>query len=154
MNIRRTYWHSDAIDKGYPVADKHEVRFPVERSDPRANLVSSQLVDGRHAPALDLDLHCELLESSTPGHHHLLIDHPLPWWRYRMLLLALVWAGLIERKYYRHSVRRGMTFLRLPGVTKGVARGVDGFEAGPPAPPRRWATEAEMEEVRRAHGSK
>lgn len=116
--MNRTYWHSRSIDLGYPVDDKREKREMVDMQD--ANLVSSLLADGRHAPALDLDLPCELIPSSTPGHHHLLIDHPMSWFRYRVLLRVLVWCGLVEPKYYRHSVRRGMTMLRLPWVKKGV----------------------------------
>lgn len=127
--IERTYWHSDAVDLGYPVKDWHEKRTEVPRG--RANLVSSRLADGQHAPALDLDLPCELIPSSTEGHYHLLIDKPITWWRYRVLLRVLVFVGLIERKYYRHSVHRGMTMLRLPGIYKGVSYAEGPPEGGP-----------------------
>lgn len=120
--MERTYWHSDAIDKGYPVDDKREVRTEVSHDDPDVNLISSRLKDGQHAPALDLDLPCTLIDSSTWGHHHLLIDHPMPWWKYRILMRVLVFVGLVERKYYRHSVRRGMSMLRMPHVLKGEDR--------------------------------
>jgi len=118
MNVERTYWHSESIDKGYPVDDKREHREQVGRFE--ANLVSSKLEDGRHAPAIDLDLPCELIPSSTEGHYHLLIDKPMKWWRYRILLRALVFAGLVEKRYYRHSMNRGMTMLRLPWYHKGI----------------------------------
>jgi hypothetical protein len=145
---RRLLWWSDGIDKGYPVRDEDgETRYPVgSQRGPlnsigpvgvglggpghagalaavdtkTANCVSSQCDDGKtHMPAIDLDLPCELIESSTPGHYHLLIDKPMPWFRYRVLLRAMVFAGLVEDRYYRHSVRRGQTFLRLPHVKKG-----------------------------------
>lgn len=120
--IDRTYWHSDSIDKGYPVDDKRERRLQVGAEDPIANLVSSKLKDGTHAPALDLDLPCTLIDSSTWGHHHLLIDKAMPWWKYRILMRVLVFVGLVEKRYYRHSVRRGMSMLRMPHVLKGVDR--------------------------------
>jgi hypothetical protein len=123
VKARRTYWHSKSIDLGYPRDDKDEIRVRVPRH--KANLVSSRLETpddawgNLHAPALDLDLPAELIPSSTPGHYHLLIDKPMSWLKYRALLRVMVWCGLVERKYYRHSVRRGMTMLRLPGVGKG-----------------------------------
>lgn len=129
----RTYWHSDSIDKGYPTDDRREIRWRVEHDDPEANLVSSALADGTHAPALDLDLPCVLIPSTTPGHHHLLIDKSMPWWRYRILLRALVFAGLVEKRYYKHSVRRGMTMLRLPHIRKGGRRlRPEPFDLDPP----------------------
>lgn len=40
------------------------------------------------------------------------------WWRYRLLLKAMVVAGIVERGYYRASVKRKATFLRKPGEYK------------------------------------
>lgn len=136
LSDERTYWHSDAVSKGYPVDDRAEVRTQVPVGEvvaqrdcpfggpldrPSANLVSSRRADGRHMPALDLDYPATLVASSSEGHCHLLIDKPMRWWRYRLLLWVLAFCGLIERRYYRHSVRRGMTMLRLPHVRKGEA---------------------------------
>lgn len=77
-----------------------------------ANLVASLTVDGLHAPALDIDMPCRLVESRTPGHFHLYIDKPMKWWRYRILLRVLAWVGIIEKGYYRASRDRKMTMLR------------------------------------------
>jgi hypothetical protein len=84
------------------------------------NLVSSEISGrkGLHAPALDLDLPAYLIPSSTPGHSHLYIDVEIPWWRYRVMLWAMAYAGVIERGYYRASVARKGTHLRQPGVKK------------------------------------
>lgn len=120
---RRTYWHSDAIDKGYPVDSANEVRTRVGASDPDANLVSSLLEDGRHCPAVDLDLPAQLIPSTTPGHFHLLIDKPMSWRQYRRLLRAMMRGGLIEPNYYKHCVNRRMSMLRLPHVKKGIPFG-------------------------------
>lgn len=92
---------------------------PVERvpeSRPwRANLVSSELDSGLHSPAIDLDFEHTWLPSSHDGHGHLLLDGiELPWWKYRILLRVFVWVGIISPDYYRHSVARKGTFLRVP----------------------------------------
>ena len=117
--MRRTFWlskepltgasanHSDDNADRYIVADEDE-----------ANLVGSLLGNGMHAPAIDIDLPCELIESSTPGHFHLYIDHELTWEQYKLLLAVLADVGIVEPGYYRASVARGQTFLRKPGVTK------------------------------------
>lgn len=74
-----------------------------------------------HLPALDIDLPCQLRPSSTPGHFHLLIDHPVRWCDYVDLLHALAACGIVEPGYVSASIERGATFLRLPGVKKKPA---------------------------------
>jgi len=88
----------------------------VEADEAKANLVSSLLPNGKHAPALDIDLPCRLQPSKTPGHYHLYIDTELDWGTYQLLLAALAAAGIVEWGYYHASVNRGQTFLRRPGV--------------------------------------
>jgi hypothetical protein len=83
-----------------------------------ANLVSSLCEDGQHRPAIDIDLPCKLVESSTPGHFHLYIDHPLDWPQYVALLRAMAEAGIVDEKYLEHSLDRGQTLLRPPGQKK------------------------------------
>lgn len=84
-----------------------------------ANLVSSMLKDGSHAPALDIDIPCELIPSSTPGHAHLYFPTlRLTWDQYVTLLAALAEAGIIEERYFEHSIKRGQTLLRPPWVPK------------------------------------
>lgn len=63
---------------------------------------------------LDIDMSCRLIETSTPGHHHLYIDQPMTWRRYKRLLKALVKAGIIEKNYYKASLARKGTHLRPP----------------------------------------
>jgi hypothetical protein len=127
--IRRTLWWAqrlawkDAEDDGEEFPDETLVR--IDPYDPEsnsmfqqrapaheANLVSSLTVDGLHAPALDIDMPARLVPSRTPGHFHLFIDKPMKWWRYRILLRVLAWAGIIEKGYYRASRDRKMTMLR------------------------------------------
>lgn len=86
-----------------------------------ANVVSSKIagLQDAHTLAIDVDLPARLLPSSTPGHFHLYIDEPAMSWRqYKRVLKALMRAGIIEKGYYKASVRRRATHLRLPGVAK------------------------------------
>lgn len=91
-----------------------------ETSAVLANLVSSELDDKRgwHTPMLDIDLPARLIESSSPGHYHLYIDKPMPWWKYKRLMRALMMAGIIEKNYYKMSVKRKGSHLRPPWVDK------------------------------------
>jgi len=83
------------------------------------NLVSSLKTDGTHAPALDIDIPCRYVPSSTPGHGHLYFDTlSLTWEGYQDLLKALVLAGIVEQGYYLASLNRGQTLLRPPHVKK------------------------------------
>lgn len=75
----------------------------------------------RHAPVIDLDIPCILLDSSTPGHHHLIIDREITWSAYLGILSALVRAGLVEEGYLNASDKRGYTAIRLPWVKKEVS---------------------------------
>lgn len=83
-----------------------------------ANLVSSELANGQHAPALDIDLPCQLIESTTPGHFHLYIDKPMDWKQYEKLLKALGEAGILEPGYVSASIKRKGSFLRTPWTKK------------------------------------
>lgn len=85
-----------------------------------ATIVSSEIDDkrGYHTPMLDIDIPARLVESSTPGHSHLYIDHEMTWMKYRFLLWALMKVGIIERGYYKMSVKRKATHLRPPWTEK------------------------------------
>lgn len=94
-----------------------EGRTVVDPSE--ANVVGSLAADGMHYPVLDLDgIALEVRDSGTPGHTHLLIDHPIPWDDYAQLLRALAKAGLLEPGYVEASIDRGHTAIRLPGCRK------------------------------------
>lgn len=85
-----------------------------------------QVTHRMHRPVLDLDVPCTLVESSTPGHYHLMIDHTMTWERYSALLVALAEAGLVENGYEAAAARRGHTGVRVPWFRKGDT---------PPPPP-------------------
>lgn len=115
--IKRTYWLVNFDKKEYGDVDR------VKTTETTANAVSSLLEDGTHAPAIDIDLPCRLVPSSTKGKFHLYIDHPTSWFRYRVMLWAMWKAGYVEKGYYKVSVQRKATFLRKPGVRKKTGQG-------------------------------
>lgn len=104
--LNRTLWKQPGLECG-ETSPAHRVRALHQ-----ANLVGSKLADGRHAPALDLDVPAKLIPSRTEGHSHLYIDVPMSWRQYRRLLKALAKAGVIEPGYYQASVKKGGSFLR------------------------------------------
>jgi len=87
-----------------------------------ANLVSSLLENGKHAPVLDLDVHHKLVPSSTEGHGHLYIDVECEWDDYVNLLDAMSKCGILEESYVEFSKRRGASFVRKPGTYKEGSR--------------------------------
>jgi hypothetical protein len=86
---------------------------------------------GQHSIMLDIDLPATLIESSTVGHHHLYIDHAMPWKQYKRLLKALAEAGVIERGYDHAAIRQGSTMLRPPWVQKTARPAPGGFVPKP-----------------------
>jgi hypothetical protein len=87
-----------------------------------ANLVSSLCLDGKHRPAIDVDVPVRLIPSSTPDHWHLYFPTvELDPDAYFELLDALAKAGIIGAGFAHHSRRRGASWLRLPGVKKELS---------------------------------
>jgi hypothetical protein len=93
-----------------------------------ANLITSIVDTGvpsrlggrlaQHKVVIDVDLPVKVIESSTPGHFHLFIDHAMEWSTYVALLEALAAAGIVEPGYFAAAVGRGHTAVRLPWVRK------------------------------------
>lgn len=122
--MKRTYWKTDGPldacsgDPGPAEADRYEVATEAEATL-IGSLTNVTTKDGpMHLPVIDIDLPCKLIPSSTEGHFHLYIDHPMPWGQYVELLAALAFAGIVEKGYVNASERRGQTFVRKPGVKK------------------------------------
>lgn len=95
-------------------------------SKEEANLISSETVgkvpeiDGtpQHCPVIDLDLPCRLIPSSTRGHFHLYIDHPVPQDKYLAMIQAMADAGVVQPFYAEAAKLRGATFVRPEWVKK------------------------------------
>lgn len=88
----------------------------IEKGNAITSLVAGDVT--KHKVIIDLDIPAKLIDSSTPGHHHLYIDHQMTKEAYFKLLDALVEAGLVESGYVGASERRGYTAVRLPWVEK------------------------------------
>lgn len=115
--------YSLELDSDYPTNEHPD---DVSGMDPEplsqsVNTIGSPIVGrpGMHTVLVDIDHPVRVVQSSTPGHYHLYIDVPMPWWRYRKLLRAMSRAGLVEPGYYQAAVRRRATYLRLPWTRKG-----------------------------------
>lgn len=84
-----------------------------------SNVVTSRLRDtDHHKIVIDLDVDAALIPSSTPGHHHLIIDKTMPWVEYKSVLTHLYEAGLIQKGYYEASINRGASVIRTPWTKK------------------------------------
>jgi hypothetical protein len=103
-------------------------------SPAEADLVTSLLREEfnttTHAPVIDLDLPCRLVESGTPGHYHLYIDKAVLWPEYLAMLEAMANAGIVEPGYVRASEARGYSAVRVPWKPKGMSS----CESAPTAP--------------------
>lgn len=96
----------------------------VETSDlDEATVITSIVADATifnlHKVVVDLDHPAILLDSSTPGHHHLYIDKEMPWDDYAKLLRVMAEVGLLEQGYVDACLYRGYSAVRLPWVRKG-----------------------------------
>ncbi|WP_243063227.1 hypothetical protein [Humibacter sp. RRB41] len=110
------------FDSGY------DVLASLERTDDidEANAITSKtsdLGDGVHKLLLDIDLPVQVFPSSTPGHFHLYIDHPIQGFQEKVVPIidALAAAGIVEQGYAAACRDQGFTTLRLPWVKKEMA---------------------------------
>jgi hypothetical protein len=99
-------------------ADRHQVEDVVGIE--QANIMTSEIegAPGYHRVVLDIDMHAELIPSSSPDHFHLVIDKVIEKDKYFELLNALANAGVIEEGYARASLVRGYSAIRVPWVRK------------------------------------
>lgn len=107
---------------------QHKNRHLTMQQD--ANLISSKTTDGRQMPIIDLDFNFHIVPSSTPGHVHLFIDHPMSKFRWAALMLALWFSGSVEMGYAVWSLRRGGNFVRMPEIEKQPGAETDKPEYG------------------------
>lgn len=106
-------------------APNYAASSDVDTNAEKPNVVNSLIKNhprgSMHQVVLDIDHPCWVVESSTPGRHHLYIEVPggISWPHYQNLLNALSSAGVIETGYRNASVRRTFSTLRLPWIKKG-----------------------------------
>lgn len=128
--MKRIHWFQPGLDDRLRAALHTDADRRPEKSERKANLVSSLTDEGMHMPALDIDLPCRLVESTTKGHYHLFIDKPMTWESYRLLLEALEELGIIEKGFLDASVARGASFLRTKKPKEKVAVDTAFYGAG------------------------
>lgn len=114
----------EADDSSCPTHADDEVRTIV--TDLESAVVITSLAEPSpwggpqlHRPVLDIDCPVTVVPSTTPGHHHLLIDKPLSWDEYAGLLDALAHARIVESGYVAASKRREHSAVRVPWLRKG-----------------------------------
>jgi hypothetical protein len=77
------------------------------------------LAEDLHIVVVDIDHPAHLVESTTPGHHHLYVEiPPVSTEAYFRWLEASAEIGLIEPGYVSAFKARGFTCVRLPWVQK------------------------------------
>ncbi len=79
---------------------------------------SGYTVPPLHKVVLDLDMDALLIPSTTPGRHHLIIDHTVQWKDYVEFLEACVRVGILEPGYVQASIAQGATWIRTPWTLK------------------------------------
>jgi hypothetical protein len=109
---RLTHFHP-GMPEPYGETEYH--KLPVVPAS-EANVISSLLTNGRHAPAIDIDYPVHVVPSRTRGHHHLYIDHELTWGDYKRLLRVMAEVGLVEIGYAESAIANGRSLLRVPGA--------------------------------------
>jgi len=115
----RLRYHATTLDDY--LEDDPDFETPLEEPTEHkpANVASSLCTDGKHRPALDIDIPCEFIPSSTPGHGHLYFpEMKLSWERYQELMTTLAAYGIVDKKWAAHSRRNGQSLVRLPTVKK------------------------------------
>lgn len=133
MKFRRRFWsfHEDEGPDGGTYVPPEEDDRPEHQNALDAKLIGS-LTDTEdvHLPVIDLDFPCHLVESRTPGHFHLYIDHPTSTGAFFAVLDAMVRAGWAQEGYRNASEARGQTFVRIrpetPVNADGSAKWVEG----------------------------
>lgn len=121
VNFGEPSWYEENVGESRPVVYKTKSATVVTSEVTRGEGENPHEPSGMHKPVLDIDLPVKVLESSTPGHHHLFIDKRMTWEQYKKLLDVLAEVGIIEEGYSRVSQgSRRHTAVRLPWVKKGA----------------------------------
>ncbi len=111
-----------AIDSdNIPVPPEHDEPNRIVTTDVNvAQAATSQSVSDptMHYPVFDVDLPIQLVPSTTEGHFHVYIDHPIRLKPYLKLLDALAEAGIVQKGYVASTRHRGFSCVRLPWIKK------------------------------------
>lgn len=125
MNFpKRLHLWSSSVDNPTPptnpndsyAAKPQEVIF--ECAPAAANLVTSDVGEGMHAPVIDFDIPIKAVPSSQMGHWHLYIESTCTAEEHFEILDTLAKAGFVEQGYADASRKKGFSAVRPPGVIK------------------------------------
>lgn len=122
--FKATQWaYSHVVDNGYPayeeVTSLDEANVISSLIDPvKFDLADVEPTPKLHTVVLDIYVPATMVDSTSPGHHHLFIDSVMTQDTYFALLDALANAGVIEQGYANASKARGFSAVRLPWVKK------------------------------------
>ena len=122
--VKRQYAYAPQVDGLAPdpttgeYQSNNPISFPVPYE--QSNLVTSKIPETLlwQAPAIDIDVPCELIPSSQPGHYHLYIHKAITHVQYQNILKALSDAGIVEKGFFAAFLSRGYTALRHIGKHK------------------------------------
>lgn len=98
--------------------EKLTTEKPLEQANSVSSRIAGRSRNDRHKVVIDLDMDAALIATSTPGHHHLMIDCDLSWNEYSFLLTAFKMVGLIETGYWEASMARKASWIRAPWTRK------------------------------------
>lgn len=106
-----------------PLLEANSVSSRVARTEYKATETDPLTFNGytlkdTHKVVIDLDMDAALWETSTPGHHHLIVDHEMTWDTYKELLIALEKAGLVQSGYLHACLARKASWIRTPWTKK------------------------------------
>lgn len=106
-----------------PLTEANSVSSRIARTEYKATDDDSLAFNGYtptslHKVVIDLDMDAALWETSTPGHHHLIVEHEMTWSTYKELLMALEKAGLIQSGYLHACLAREASWIRTPWTKK------------------------------------
>ena len=92
-----------------------------EKGDLVGSLVAVLPWGRKHMPAIDIDVPCRFIPSTTPGHGHLYFDVEVEEGPYFELLSILGRCGIVEPGYVAASRAKGQSTLRPPWRKKTEA---------------------------------
>ena len=108
------YGHIQPNPEGNSYSDSSGgAEFPKRKALASGHVTNGRFLDTSHKPVLDIDFPAALVESETPGHHHLILDKQLTGHQYLLLLSVLAEVGIIEPGYLGASLERGNTVVAL-----------------------------------------
>ena len=120
LTLRKVNDWTDSAE--LPETVDHEEVVGIEEANVLCSDLKHPSVPGDHKIVIDLDLHAQLIPSTTPDHFHLLIDKPLARDDYFEILDVLAKHGILETGYVNAAKQRGYTAVRLPWIKKEVVR--------------------------------